>query len=267
MEVSSLYIHIMFQVMVSGSRFTVLCALTTGRLQLLDLQHQEHPHMRSLPLLPPARPTLLAVHPHKPVLVVACQGTDGVWELRCMHAVTGKLPSTTETSPQCVKCAMRGAYGYIARATPPFPCSVLPCPTLLCPTLLLPALSALSCPALLCFCLPHSALPCPALLCSCLPFLLCPALPYSAFACPALLCSCLPFLLCPALPVDFPVGLSAHHEVEIADAIHMSYGEAPQAGLLTALSHRLCLPTNYMFEVCCCNGSIMCFPRYTPCHA
>lgn len=46
--------------------------------------------MRTLPLLPPARPVHLAVHPHKPMLVVACQCTDSIWELRCMHAVTGK---------------------------------------------------------------------------------------------------------------------------------------------------------------------------------
>ncbi|KAL3137578.1 hypothetical protein ABBQ38_004861 [Trebouxia sp. C0009 RCD-2024] len=70
-------------------RFTVLCASSAGRLQLLDLQHQEHPHMRTLPLLPPARPTHITVHPHKPMLVVACQGTEGTWELRCIHAVTG----------------------------------------------------------------------------------------------------------------------------------------------------------------------------------
>ena len=54
--------------------------------------------MRTLPLLPPARPTHLAVHPRKPVLLVACQGIDGIWELRCMHAVTGELSSTRETS-------------------------------------------------------------------------------------------------------------------------------------------------------------------------
>ncbi|KAL0033688.1 hypothetical protein WJX77_000833 [Trebouxia sp. C0004] len=71
------------------SRFTVLCASSSGRLQLLDLQHQEHPNMRSLPLLPPARPVHLTVHPSKAVLVVASQGSDKLWELRCMHPVTG----------------------------------------------------------------------------------------------------------------------------------------------------------------------------------
>ncbi|DBA93331.1 TPA: hypothetical protein ACH3X2_003608 [Trebouxia sp. C0005] len=71
------------------SRFTVLCASSSGRLQLLDLQHQEHPNMRSLPLLPPARPVHLTVHPSKAVLVVACQGSDKLWEMRCMHPVTG----------------------------------------------------------------------------------------------------------------------------------------------------------------------------------
>ena len=52
--------------------------------------------MRTLPLLPPARPAHMAVHPHKPILVVACQGPDGLWELRCMHAVTGELCNTIE---------------------------------------------------------------------------------------------------------------------------------------------------------------------------
>ncbi len=47
--------------------------------------------MRSLPLLPPARPVHLTVHPAKAVLVVACQGSDKLWELRCMHPVTGAL--------------------------------------------------------------------------------------------------------------------------------------------------------------------------------
>lgn len=46
--------------------------------------------MRSLPLLPPARPVHLAVHPSKPVLVVACQGPDKLWEIRCMNPVTGQ---------------------------------------------------------------------------------------------------------------------------------------------------------------------------------
>ena len=72
-------------------RFTVLCASSSGRLQLLDLQHQEHLNMRSLPLLPPARPVHLTVHPSKAVLVVACQGSDKLWELRCMSPVTGAL--------------------------------------------------------------------------------------------------------------------------------------------------------------------------------
>ena len=45
--------------------------------------------MRSLPLLPPARPGHLTVHPSKAVLVVACQGSDKLWEMRCMHPVTG----------------------------------------------------------------------------------------------------------------------------------------------------------------------------------
>ncbi len=49
--------------------------------------------MRSLPLLPPARPVHLTVHPSKAVLVVACQGSDKLWELRCMHPVTGALSS------------------------------------------------------------------------------------------------------------------------------------------------------------------------------
>lgn len=79
-------------------RFTVLCASSSGRLQLLDLQHEEHPHMRTLPLLPPARPAHLAVHPHKPMLLVACQGENDIWELRCMHAVTGKLSMTIKNS-------------------------------------------------------------------------------------------------------------------------------------------------------------------------
>ncbi len=47
--------------------------------------------MRSLPLLPPARPVHLTVHPSKAVLVVACQGSDKLWELRCMSPVTGAL--------------------------------------------------------------------------------------------------------------------------------------------------------------------------------
>ena len=47
--------------------------------------------MRSLPLLPPARPVHMALHPTKPILVVACQGADGIWELRCIHPVSGKL--------------------------------------------------------------------------------------------------------------------------------------------------------------------------------
>ncbi len=75
-------------------RFTVLCASSSGRLQLLDLQHQEHPNMSSLPLLPPARPVHLTVHPSKAVLVVACQGSDKLWELRCMSPVTGALSSS-----------------------------------------------------------------------------------------------------------------------------------------------------------------------------
>ena len=47
--------------------------------------------MRSLPLLPPARPVHLTVHPSKAVLVVACQGSDKLWEMRCMHPATGVL--------------------------------------------------------------------------------------------------------------------------------------------------------------------------------
>ena len=121
--------------MICGSRFTVLCASSTGRLQLLDLQHQEHPHMRTLPLLPPARPAHLAVHPHKPVLVVACQGIDNLWELRCMHAVTGKLSSTT-TIPHA---DTRELLTEGTDKTPPYPsptpaCPALPRPTLPCPT-------------------------------------------------------------------------------------------------------------------------------------
>ena len=49
--------------------------------------------MRSLPLLPPARPVHLTVHPSKAMLVVACQGSDKLWEMRCMHPVTGALSS------------------------------------------------------------------------------------------------------------------------------------------------------------------------------
>ena len=128
--------------MVAGSRFTVLCASSTGRLQLLDLQHQEHPHMRTLPLLPPARPTHLAVHPHKPMLLVACQGTDGIWELRCMHAVTGTLSSTTKAAPlygqvhtyATVRLHMSSLYIYSQGIpSPALPCPALPCPALPCP--------------------------------------------------------------------------------------------------------------------------------------
>ena len=72
----------------------MLCASSSGRLQLLDLQHQEHPNMRSLPMLPPARPVHLTVHPSKAVLVVACQGSDKLWEMRCMHPATGALSSS-----------------------------------------------------------------------------------------------------------------------------------------------------------------------------
>ena len=79
-------------------RFTVLGASSSGRLQLLDLQHQEHPHMRTLPLLPPARPVRMCLHPSKPMLNVACHGPDGIWELRCIHAVTGKLCGISKPS-------------------------------------------------------------------------------------------------------------------------------------------------------------------------
>lgn len=60
--------------------------------------------MRTLPLLPPARPTHITVHPHKPMLVVACQGAQGTWDLRCIHAVTGEfyLPlASCECSRAC----------------------------------------------------------------------------------------------------------------------------------------------------------------------
>ena len=69
----------------------MLCASSAGRLQLLDLQHQDHPHMRTLPLMPPARPVHLAAHPCRPMLLVACQASDKLWELRCMSPVTGDL--------------------------------------------------------------------------------------------------------------------------------------------------------------------------------
>lgn len=70
-------------------RFSVLCALSNGRLQLVDLHHQEDPHMQTLQLVPPGRPTLVLVHPNS-MLVVAVERSDGGWELCCMDPITGQ---------------------------------------------------------------------------------------------------------------------------------------------------------------------------------
>ena len=96
--------------------------------------------MRTLPLLPPARPAHLAVHPHKPVLMVACHGTDGIWEIRCVHAVTGKFSSTTETSPliNMDVCHHKDAHGLLVGVGPGSPLLTPTC----CPALFCPALPA-----------------------------------------------------------------------------------------------------------------------------
>ena len=71
--------------------------------------------MRTLPLLPPARPVHLAVHPTKAVLVVACQGSDKLWEMRCIHPVSGALLSAI------VSCTISSTLTVAAAAltTPP----------------------------------------------------------------------------------------------------------------------------------------------------
>ena len=83
--------RVMLLTMVStvNCRFSVLCALSNGRLQLVDLHHHEDPHIQTLKLDPPGRPTLVMVHPTS-ILVVAVNRSDGGWELRCMDPITGQ---------------------------------------------------------------------------------------------------------------------------------------------------------------------------------
>lgn len=68
----------------------MLCALSSGKLQLVDLVHYENPHTQHLPLPPPGRPALVKAHPDN-VLIVAVERDEFSWELCCMDCMTGWL--------------------------------------------------------------------------------------------------------------------------------------------------------------------------------